>query len=236
MLFLDFSSLWNEMVTYLQETYGHVELTGYDHLPISSTASTLSIIIFGLAIGLAIASIVSLVQKVLFGRPVRFLLSRQAHNPKEALSLSELKSAVGSIAAFSFRHNLVVRKLVAVVTEDGKLPEEAALAPLYRNVEFSADLQKDAVENGNAVLPSEEAIEPFVPLYALQKKEDLQKYRFYIPEPLKNRAYFRFSLEGNSLGWAIVSVVVFIALSFLLLRLLPQLMQLLDNLIGWIAG
>ncbi|MBQ8357604.1 MAG: hypothetical protein IJX39_07330 [Clostridia bacterium] len=61
---------------------------------------------------------------------------------------------------------------------------------------------------------------------------DPQADRFYIPEELKYRAELRFEKKGNGVPGLVLTAVLTLALSVLLIRLLPAFLGMIDNLLG----
>lgn len=222
-LFAEKPSLWQQIIDYLYENYGNVTLGGYENFDFSTTASTLTAIIFGLMLGIVIASVFIVVQKNVSGRPVRFLLGSEAETPQSALPLSAIPMKEKSLLRI-FRRDLAVKKTVCAVllAEKESLPPEIPPKTDEEPAAPSDSIHVDCME-----LPI---------LYHLSKRTDLSKYAFYIPPELQNRAYFRFAKDGNGARWVVFTTVAFFVLSFLLLRFLPQFMKLLDNLVGFIMG
>lgn len=216
--FVDF---WNDFWDYMSDTYFNISLDGYENFGLTPTATTLSVIIFGLFFGVFFASIFALLNKNYAGVPVRALLSRNAIGKENALTLEELSLTKRWFTRHSLQHNLVVRKHVAFI-------------PLSERG-ISEKKSKKKTANGENGASAEEN-EGYRLLRELPVRIDYENTAFYIPEKLKYAAEFRFDAKGTSWKWVILTTVVFFALVFILLRFLPEFFQFLDNLIGLIKG
>ncbi len=214
-------SLFQELLEYFYKNYGNVNLGEYEHFGFSKTASTLTVIVFGMMLGVILASIFMVIQRKVAGQPVRRLLSMEALSPESAKRLSELGISEKRLRFF-FRHNLALRKTVACVPLSSDAP---AVIPKASNAtDVDPALPNEELHIDCMTLPI---------LYHLPKNADLSQYGFYIPKELQNRAHFRYKTDGTSFRFAIISSIVFVGLAFLLLRFLPEFMQFLDNVIGF---
>jgi hypothetical protein len=64
---------------------------------------------------------------------------------------------------------------------------------------------------------------------------DFTLARFYIPEDLKYRAELRFEQKGSGWLFVLLTVVVTPILASLICQFLPDLLQMCDNLISFLA-
>ena len=216
-----FIDLWNDFWDYMSDTYFNITMERYENIGLTPTATTISVIVFGMFFGVFIATIVAMLNKNSAGVPVRALLSRGAIGRENALTLSELSLEKKHFTRYSLRHNLVVRKIVAFIPLSER---EICAKPKKKSVNAALDAA------------SEQAEEEYRLLRELPTAIDYENTAFYIPEPLKYAAEFRFDAKGTNWKWVIFTIVIFFALVFLLLRFLPEFFQFIDNLVGVIKG
>ena len=220
-----FTDIWNDFWDYMSDTYFNITLDQYENFGLSPTATTLSVIIFGLFFGIFFAAIFAMLNKNYAGIPVRALLKQNAIGKENALTFSELTLKKRLFARYALRQNVVVRKIVACIplSERESMREKPQKKP------------KPSEDKGSNAEGSEDAPEECM-LRDLPRNFDLENTALYIPERLKYAAEFRFDAKGTSWKWVIVTILVFFGLVFLLLRFLPEFFQFLDNLIGVITG
>ncbi len=68
-----------------------------------------------------------------------------------------------------------------------------------------------------------------------KEKIDFQTAHFYIPEELKHRAEVRFDRRGSGWLFTALTVILCVVATALLCRFLPDIVQLMDNIIGMMA-
>ena len=110
-----FKDIWNDVWDYMSDTYFNISLDKYENLGLTPTATTLSVIIFGLFFGIVFAAIVVTLNKNNAGVPVRALLGCGAIGKENAKTLAELSLEKKWFTRYSLRRNLVVRKMVAFI-------------------------------------------------------------------------------------------------------------------------
>lgn len=235
MLSVDFNKMFGEVWEYVKEHYLNLDFSRYDNLNISPTATTLSVIVIGLTVGIFFAAFYAVFQKNLGGIPVRALLSSKAHGVKDAMTLEELSLSKSVFSRFALKCFLAVKKTVACVpietrdaakaeAEKKKKPSVFDNAP---SISDTPDMTKEEIENlANETVRSEPN------LLFKKKRIRLSEVAFYIPDGLRYRAEFRFDKKGTSFLWAIVTVVVFFVVLFLMLHFLPYIFQMIDNVVG----
>ena len=64
---------------------------------------------------------------------------------------------------------------------------------------------------------------------------DEAEERLYIPEELKYRAELRFDKKGNGVAGLVLTAVLTVALAILLIKLMPDILQLVDNFISMVS-
>ena len=209
-----FKDIWNDVWDYMSDTYFNISLDKYENLGLTPTATTLSVIIFGLFFGIVFAAIVVTLNKNNAGVPVRALLGCGAIGKENAKTLAELSLEK---KWYSLRRNLVVRKMVAFIP----LSERDALISKPKKKPKHSENDASAEESASDRL-----------LRELPSGIDYENTALYIPEELKYAAEFRFDAKGTSWRWTVLTILVFFALVFLILRFLPEFFQFLDNMIG----
>lgn len=207
------NSLLREFLTYFNERYFTIEFGLYENFAVDSgMGTTVRNMILALALGIVIAAAMVAHMRNGLGDFVRKLLKAGAVSPESAKTLEELES---------FRHTAVRRDLA----------RGSVLRMVVRCKE------EEAWEQAHA-----EQAESGADVSAPKKKELKSGYRinfltdhFYIPEDLRYRAEVRFERAGS--GWLLVPVAAVLALitAALLCWLLPDVLQLADNLISFMS-
>ena len=100
---------------------------------------------------------------------------------------------------------------------------DGVLAKLTKRVCATSAAKSTEADGEAADAPKELTEEPTV---------DFLKDRFYIPEELKYKAEVRYDKKGTDLAGLIVSVVLLVALGFVVQWLLPELLAFLDRAIS----
>lgn len=229
MLNVDFGKMFSEVWEYLVEHYFSLDFSRYDNLNISKTATTLSVVVVGLILGCMLAAFFAVIQKNFGGIPVRLLLSREAHAPKDALTLEELGIHKNLFAFFALKSFLAVKKTVAAVTLEER---DAARLNKSEKKTVTGEEKEEAVTKEAIESLASETLEKEPNMLIKKKNAKLSALAFYIPEGLRYRAHFRFDKKGSSLFHAIVATAVFFILIFVLLHFIPYLLQMMDNIVG----
>lgn len=229
MLNVDFGKMFSEIWEYLVEHYFSLDLSRYDNLNISKTATTLSVIVVGLIVGCMLAAFFAVIQKNFGGIPVRLLLLREAHSPKDALTLEEMGIHKNIFAKFALKSFLAVKKTVAAVSLEER---DAALSAKNEKKAATEEQSEEALTREAIENLASETLEKEPNMLIKKKKTRLAALAFYIPEGLRYRALFRFDKKGSSLFHAIAAAVVFFLLIFILLHFIPYLLQMMDNIVG----
>ena len=207
-------SVISELWDYLVGKYFSVELGQYDYIQIGTgSLVTLQKIILGIFGGIIIAAAIVLYDKNLLGSFVRKLIREQCLSPDTAKTLEEL----GFLKNYGVRASL-------------KSPHK--LGRIVHSVE--RDEYDRQMEEAKAAYVAEHGSEEgfFMPAYRMNVEQD----HFFIPDEEHYRAEVRFENKGS--GWiafifvVVVSVVAAAAVCFLL----PDVLQLVDNMIGILKG
>ena len=203
-------SLIEELWEYLEGKYFSVDLGRYEHISVGSgSLITLQKIVLGIAIGIIVAAAMACYDKNLLGSFVRKIVKEEALWPEKALTLSEL----------GFMRNGAVK---------ASLKSPNKLGKIVRCVE--RDAYEQQVEQARIAYEAEHGSDDgfFMPQYRL----DFENDRFYIPDEEHYRAEVRYENQGS--GWRAFMLVCIIAIvgAALVCFLLPDMLQLVDNMIG----
>ena len=206
-------TLWEEIWEYLYNAWFSPNALYLENINLGTDPmAKVRMIVFGLFVGVVIASFVIVIDKRVLGKFIRKLLSEDCTSPDKAKSLYELGFGVNYTIRNSVRRGTTVRNVVRCVEEE----EYIAKAEERR-----AEYEKKRAEESS--LPAFKELE-----YKVNPDAD----RFYIPEAKKDAAAMRFEKKGTN--WGILSLVIIIsAICFLaLLFLIPEILKLLDDLLG----
>ncbi|MBQ7911464.1 MAG: hypothetical protein IJ363_11860 [Clostridia bacterium] len=203
-------TLLEELWEYLEGKYFSVDMGRYEHISIGSgSLVTLQKVVLGICVGIIIAAAMACYDKNKLGAFVRAIVKEQALWPDKAMTVYDLGFARNSAVKASLRSPNKLGKIVHCVEKevyDAKVAEarEAYIA-----------------EHGN-----EEGF--FMPQYRM----DFDNDHFYIPDEEHYRAEVRFDNEGS--GWRAFILVCIVAIvsAALICFLLPDMIQLVDNMIG----
>ena len=203
-------TLLEEIWEYLEGKYFSVDMGRYEHISIGSgSLITLQKVVLGICIGIVAAAAVACYDKNRLGAFVRAIVKEQALWPDKAKTLSELGFSGNRAVKLSLRSSNKLGKVIRSVEKDAYEAQVAAAREAY------------VAEHGN-----EEGF------FAPQYRVDVENDHFYIPDEDHYTAEVRFDNKGS--GWrafALVCIVAVIAAA-LICFLLPDLIQLVDNMIG----
>ena len=159
-----------------------------------ANGSSLELAIWGMYLGIVLASLLALYEKRVIGKFVRTILQRGALSPENAVTLSDLGYERNPFIRRTLRGKTALSTLVYMPGEDHGLPEDPE--------------------------PDEE----LHPIPAIRGKIDLtsKNAKFYIPAPLRHRATIRFEQHGTHVMGVVVAILIFAAVAILLLWGLPK--------------
>ena len=203
-------SLFEELWAYLEGKYFSVDTGRYEHIQIGTgSLVTLQRIVLGIFIGIIIAAGIACYDKNRLGAFVRTLVKEQCLWPDKAQTLYDLGFARNSGVKASLRSRNQLGKIVRCVEKEAyeKKVEEARAAYVE--------------EHGNDT-------DFFMPDYRI----DFDNDHFYIPDEEHYRAEVRYDQKGS--GWRAFVLVVLISIvgAAVVCYLLPDMLQLVDNMIG----
>jgi hypothetical protein len=207
-------SFWSELWAAIKERYFTVDLGYYENININrGSFLSIQIIVIGIFIGIIASTVFIVYDKRKLGNFVRSVISAGCLSADKAKTLDEL----------GYLKDIAVR---------GNIKRSGVLSRVVRCVErekFLLDVeymrQKYVESNG-----SEKGFrEP-------EFKIDLETAHFYIPDEEHYKAEIRFDQKGT--GWRSILLVVVISVisAMLVCFLLPEMLQLVDNMIGIFKG
>ena len=228
-----------QFLTYIKNTYFTVNFHIYEHISIGpSENEAAQMLIFGLAIGLIIAVILTSVTKKKLGAFFAKLIGEDCLSSENAKTLSELGEFRNASIRRQLAKGVTLRKFVKCREEDAFWKNKKTVNQCNDEVN-----RCDEVHENESSAPSRK---PKSLLAAVKRfftgrdeddfKMDFTTMHFYLPEELKDRAEIRFVSRKGS-GWlpvllAILGAVFFTALTC---RFLPDILQLMDNIINQMA-
>ena len=203
-------SLLKELWEYLEGKYFSVDAGRYENLDLGSGSMlNLQHMVLGLFAGIIIAAGFACYDKNRLGAFVRALVKEQCLWPDKAKTLYDLGFMKNGSVKASLRSRNQLGKIVRCVERDAyeQQVEEARAAYI---AEHGSD--KDF----------------FMPDYRI----DFDNDHFYIPDEEHYRAEIRYESKGS--GWRAFILVVLVSIigAALVCFLLPDMLQLVDNLIG----
>ena len=203
-------TLLEEIWEYLEGKYFSVDTGRYENITLGSgSLITLQRVVLGICVGLIIAAGMACYDKNKLGSFVRTIVREQALWPDKAMTVYDLGFTRNSAVKASLRSPNKLGKIVRCVEKEA----------------YDARV-KEAREAYVAEHGSEEGF--FMPQYRL----DFDNDHFYIPDEEHYRAEVRFDNEGS--GWRafILVCIVAVVAAALICFLLPDMIQLVDNMIG----
>ena len=203
-------TLLEEIWEYLEGKYFSVDMGRYEHISIGSgSLITLQKVVLGICVGIIVAAAMVCYDKNRLGAFVRAIVREQALCPDRAMTLSDLGFAGNRAVRTSLRSSNKLGRIVHSVEKDAYDAQVAAAREAY------------VAEHGN-----DEGF--FMPQYRMDVNND----HFYIPDEEHYRAEVRFDNRGS--GWRAFTLVCIVAVmaAALICFLLPDMIQLVDNMIG----
>ena len=202
-------SLLQELLEYFEGKYFSVDTGRYEHIELGTgSLVTLQKVVLGLFAGIIIAAAIACYDKNRLGAFVRKLVKEQCLWPNKAQTLSEL----------GFLRNGGVKASLRSPNKLGKI---------VRCVERDEYEQK--VEEARAAYVAEHGNDKdfFMPPYRI----DFENDHFYIPDEEHYKAEVRFEEKGS--GWRAFLLVVIVSVigAALVCYLLPDMLQLVDNML-----
>ncbi len=206
-------SFIKELWDYFYSTYLSGESLHFENLNFGSGSMiSLSGILFGLFVGIIVASFAMVIDKRVLGEFVRKLLSEECLSPESAKTLYELGYNRKYVIRNGVRRGTTLRSVVKCREEEEYNAQIAEQRAKY----------EERRKEDDSLPPFREAP------YSVNADTD----HFYIPEEKKYSAEMRFEKKGTSWFAFFVVILVCIIGFVALLFVLPELLELVDEFVG----
>ena len=246
-------TLIKELLDYFSEKYFSVQLGTYENITVTPMLGvTLRNIILALAAAIIIAVCVTAYMRVNIGGFVRRLIAENCLSPADAKTLYQLgyfrsigiRQSLSKSAALS----MVVSRIDATdeppsneTAEDAQneenTPAEETVADEENTYADVAAPAEEKSEEPDITDPTERDFDAKKAIRIAIKREKINflTAKFYIPAELRDRAEIRFDSKGSSWKSAILISAIAVVVAGVLCVLVPDLVQLADNVITWLA-
>ena len=205
------NSIFYELFQYFNEKYFTVEFGAYENFSLGAGTSALAqTLVYAIAVGVIVAAGMSVYTRSVLGGFVRTLLKEGALSPENAKTLSDVGFFRNAAIRRELAKGVTLRKVV-------KCCEEEALKKVSNAQSTESQAEPDRRWGGK----SKSDFRP-----------DFLTARYYIPEDLKYRAEVRFEKKGSSWWNFFLAALGAIVVAALIGFFLPDLFQLMDNIIG----
>ncbi len=181
-----------------------------------SGETELELIIWPLFLGICIGAFAIVFIRVKLGELVRALLSRGACSPDTACTLEQLGLERKAIIRNALKKRSSLRKVVSAVPIESIEAPETATSDETLSEPDSDTSTRDQVTDDQVI--RDQVI-------------DVDKYRFYISEQSRERASSTYDSTGSTVAVAILTVVVALAVAALSMILIPNLIQMFENML-----
>lgn len=207
------NSLINEVLTFLKERYFTVTFPGYENLSLgANAAANAEMLVLAFAIGMILAAGISAFSRTRLSKFVRIFLREEIYTPEAAKTLMELGVFRDTSLRRELSRGVNLHRVIRCREE-----EEHQLLQAERRAAYEEAHRDDP--NAPAFVE-----EPF--------RMDFLTAHFYIPEELRYRADVRYTVRGTGLVPFLITAVAIIVLSALACIFLPDILQLVDNIIS----
>ncbi len=205
-----FFSLLKEVIS----DFFSLDLGNYQNLGIpAATLSGLRGAIIAIFIGIIFASFAAVFNKRAHGSFIRTLIECDCSSPEKAKTLAELDFEKNAVIKSAIKSKSVYRGMLYCVEKE----------EYDKDVTFGRSLHElRAAESGEKQAPYEPA----------DYKYDFSTAHFYIPHHLRYDAEFRFRDKGSGIGSAILVTLASVVLMWVTLKIMPDILQFFDNLVG----
>ena len=209
------SELWEGLFESIKEFFNPT-LSGYTNFNFGSdNIINIHVIVFGIFIGVMIASVYSIYTKQILGKFVRKLLSEDITSPENAKTLGEL-GFDKNIAVIHGLKGYTLGKAVNSVERDEYIESTNKMRENYENNRKSAD------RLGKKLPPFREP--------KFEKK--VTECRYYIAEKNKYTAEMRFNPNGSGYGTFFFVLLVSVMCIVIIYAILPHLLAFTDAAIS----
>ena len=203
-------SLLEELWAYISGKYFSVELGRYQYIHVErGSMITLRNVILGICVGFIVAAIFACYEKNKTGAFIRQVIRQQCLWPDKAKTLDELGYGKNRAIRSQLKRTTPLSKTVICVEKEAFMRDVEEMRAAY--------IEKNGSEEGF-----------IAPTFYL----DFDAAHFYIPDEKHYAADVRFDNKGS--GWRALLLVILVSviLASVACFLLPDMLQLVDNMIG----
>lgn len=231
----DFKTWMEELGAWFYDFF-HPELEGYVNFDFGGgNLINIQVIVFGIFIGVFIASLYMVYVKTIVGAFVRKLLAEQCLSEEKAKTLEELGFSRNLFVRHALRGSLLASTVSRVEPSDGERAAETdAKAPTTPSEEKGSKAEEDETpadteEKGTAVTsaPEEATAET-----AERSSNSPETTRYYIKEAKKYAAEMRFNARGSGVPTLLFVLLISVICIFVIFAFLPQILRFVDNTIS----
>lgn len=195
-----------------------LDMGHYDNLGFGDFAfDNLRSIIIGMVLGIVLASYLSIFNRRVHGAFISSVIDGNASTPATAKTLSELGYMKNSAIRSALRGGNLYRGIVRCVEAEEYYSARELARGQYEEQAAASGVRKPAFN---------------APEYTW----NFETAHFYIPEDKHFAALQRFDKRGTGILGAILITLVSVVLLWAVLKILPDIMQYLDNFVGMIKG
>lgn len=206
------TTIWEDLWEYIYGVYLGADGT-YENLGFgSSTVMSVRLVVLGLFIGVIIACIAMAYNKQVLGGFVRKLLADGCLSTESAKNLEELGYMKNPFIRGAVQKSVNLRRVVKCVEED----------------EFYARQNEE-----REIYEKKRTEEPSLPKFREQEyRVSASEDRFYIPEAMCETAERKFYAKGSSWLMTVIYIIVLCIAFFVLLLILPHILNTLNDFLG----
>lgn len=208
------SLLWEAIKELFSVEYGD-----YDNLGVSElTLERIRLVIIALYIGIIVGIYLAVFNKKVYSGLTRSLIAESAFSPESAKTLEEVGYLKNPAVTYAIRRGNVYKGVLRCVGKD----------------EFDCELERKRelfrAKASAGVAGAEDSFRETAYKY------DFTKDRFYIPEDRVYAAEEKFRTKGTSPVLAVILTLIIVAAMILTLKLLPDMIMLLNNFVGMFSA
>ena len=208
-------TFWDSLVDSISNFFNPT-LSGYQNFDFGSdNVINIHVIVFGIFIGVMIASVYSIYTKKILGSFARKLISEEAIGPENAKTLAEMGYSK-NFAVIQGLKGYTLGRVVSCVEKDEFIEETNKARSEYE------ESRKAAAEKGNRLPAFKE------PKFDKKPSE----CRYYIAEKNRYTAEMRFNANGSGYGTFFFVLLISIMCIVLIYALLPQILAFTDAMIS----
>ena len=242
-------SVLYELLVYFYETYFSVDFHVYRHVPIGPEDNqSAQMVIFGIAVGILLAAVLTAYTRTKLGDFLRKLIKNGCLSPENAMTLSELGEFRNAAVRHELSRGVTLKKFVICREEREYREGKSNTINKCDDVINKCDcVEIGENEDGSTIATVSEAPEKakksfwrsvesfFSGKEADDFRIDFSTAHFYLPDELRYRAEIRFARKGSD--WILIPITVVLSILFVALTcyFLPDVVQIMDNIINQMA-